>query len=53
MNQSAISIEEVREAVKAMKLGKAPGLSEFPVECLKKECIVGDFMFQWSVLQYY
>ena len=31
VNESAISIEEVREAVKEMKLGKAPGLDEFPV----------------------
>ena len=36
MNVRAISIEEVREALKTMKLGKAPGLDGFPVECLKK-----------------
>ena len=31
-----ISLEEVREAVNEMKSGNAPGLDEFPVECLKK-----------------
>ena len=36
LNERAISMEEVREAVNEMKSGKAPGLDEFPVECLKK-----------------
>ena len=36
LNERAISLEEVREAVKEMKSGKAPGLEPFPVECLKK-----------------
>ena len=35
-NERAISLEEVDEAVNEMKPGKAPGLDEFPVECLKK-----------------
>ena len=35
-NVRAISIEEVREAVKEMKSGNAPGLNGFPVKCLKK-----------------
>ena len=36
LNERAISLEEVREAVNEMKSGKAPGLDGFPVECLKK-----------------
>ena len=36
LNERAISLVEVREAVKEMKSGKAPGLVGFPVECLKK-----------------
>ena len=36
LNERAISLEEVREAVNDMKSGKAPGLDGFPVECLKK-----------------
>ena len=36
LNERAISLEEVREAVKEMKSGKAPGLDGFTVECLKK-----------------
>ena len=39
LNGSAISLEEVREAVNEMKSGKAPGLDGFPVECLKKGCM--------------
>ena len=37
-NRSAREVltAEVREAVKEMKSGKAPGLDLFPVECLKK-----------------
>ena len=36
LNERAISLEEVGEAVNDMKSGKAPGLDGFPVECLKK-----------------
>ena len=36
LNERAISLEEVREAVNEMRSGKAPGLDGFPVECLKK-----------------
>ena len=36
LNERAIALEEVGEAVNEMKSGKAPGLDGFPVECLKK-----------------
>ena len=36
LNERAISLEEVGEAVNEIKSGKAPGPDEFPVECLKK-----------------
>ena len=36
LNERAISLDEVREAVNELKSGKAPGLDEFSVECLKK-----------------
>ena len=36
LNERAISLEEVREALNEMKSGMAPGLDGFPVECLKK-----------------
>ena len=36
LNERAISLEEVVEAVNEMKSGKASGLDGFPVECLKK-----------------
>ena len=36
LNERTISIVEVREAVKEMKSGKAPGQDEFPMKCLKK-----------------
>ena len=36
LNERAISLEEVRDAVNEMKSGKAPGLDGFPAECLKK-----------------
>ena len=45
-NESAISLEEVREAVNEIKSDKALGLDGFEVECLKKgsmavlECLV-------------
>ena len=34
LNERAIALEEVHEA-NELKSGKAPGLDEFPVECLK------------------
>ena len=36
LNQRAIYLEEVGEAVNEMRSGKAPGLGGFLVECLKK-----------------
>ena len=36
MIETAISLDEVREAVNETKSGKAPELVGFPVECLKK-----------------
>ena len=36
LNEKAISLEEVEEAVNEMKSGKAPGLDGFAVDCLKK-----------------
>ena len=39
-------MEEVREAVNEMKSGKAKGLDEFPVECLKKG---GMAVLEWLV----
>ena len=36
LNERAIALEEVREAVNEMRSCKAPGLDGFPVECLKK-----------------
>ena len=36
VNETAILIEELREAVNEMKAGKAPWLDEFLIECLKK-----------------
>ena len=36
LNEIAVLIEEVRKAVNEMKSGKAPGLDEFLVECLKR-----------------
>ena len=35
LNERAMSLEEVGEAVNEMRSGKAPGLDGFPVECLK------------------
>ena len=46
MNERAISLEEVGEAVNEMKSGKAPGLDVFPVECLKKG---GMAVLEWLV----
>ena len=45
-NERAISLEEVGEAVNEMKSGKASGLDEFPVECLKKG---GMAVLEWPV----
>ena len=45
LNERAISLEEVREAVNEMKSGKALGLDGFPVECLKK--VVWQFWNGW------
>ena len=36
LNERAILLEEVGEAVNEIKSGKAAGLDGFPVECLKK-----------------
>ena len=36
LNETAISLEEVGEAVNEMKSDNALGLDGFPVECLKK-----------------
>ena len=44
LNERAISLEEVGEAVNEMKSGKAPGLDGFPVEYLKKG---GMAMLEW------
>ena len=46
LNEIAISLEEVGEAVKEMKSGKAPGLDGFLVECLKKG---GTAVLEWLV----
>ena len=43
---NSISLVEVREAVNEMKSGKAPGLDEFPFECLKKG---GMAVLEWLV----
>ena len=46
MNERAISLEEVGEAVKEIISGKALGLDGFPVECLKKG---GMAVLEWLV----
>ena len=46
LNERAISLEAVREAVNEMKSVKVPGLDGFPVECLKKG---GMAVLQWPV----
>ena len=46
LNERAIPLEEVGEAVNEMKSGKAPGLDGFPVECLKK---CGMAVLEWLV----
>ena len=48
LNERAILLQEVREAVNEMKSGKAPGLDGFLVECLKKG---GMAMLEWLVRQ--
>ena len=46
LNERAISLKEVEEAVNEMKSGKAPGLDGFIVECFKKG---GMAVFEWLV----
>ena len=46
LNERAISLEQVLEAVNEMKSGKGPGLDGFPVECLKKG---GMAVLEWIV----
>ena len=46
LNEIAISLEEVGEAVNEIKSGKAPGLDGFPGECLKK---CGMAVLKWLV----
>ena len=46
LNERAISLEEMEEAVNEMKSGKAPVLNGFPVECLKKG---GVAVLEWLV----
>ena len=46
LNERAISLEEVGEAVNEMKSRKAPELDGFPIECLKKG---GRQLLEWLV----
>ena len=46
LNERAISLKEVGEAVNEMKSGKAPGMDGFPVERLKKS---GMAVLKWPV----
>ena len=46
LNEYAISLQEVREAVNEMKSGKAPGLHGFPVECFNNG---GMTVLEWLV----
>ena len=46
LNERAISLEEVREAVNQTKSGKVPGLDGFSVECLRKG---GMAVLEWLV----
>ena len=46
LNERAISLVAVGEAVNEMKSDKAPGLDGFPVECLMKR---GTTMLEWLV----
>ena len=46
LNERAISLEEVGEAVNEIKSGKAPGLDGFLVECIKKG---GMAVLEWLV----
>ena len=46
LNERAISLEEVGEAVNEMKSGKVPGPDGFPVEFLKKG---GMAVLEWLV----
>ena len=54
LNERAILLEEVWEAVNEMKSGKAPGLDVFPVECLKKgEMTVLEWLVRQLKLSFY
>ena len=46
LNERAISLEEVWEAVNETKSGKVPGLDGSPVECLKECCMA---VLKWPV----
>ena len=46
LNERAISLDEVGDAVNEMKSGKAPGLDIFPLEYLKKG---GMAVLEWLV----
>ena len=46
LNERAISLEKVWEAVNEIKSGKAPGLYGFQVECLKKYIMA---VLEWLV----
>ena len=47
LNERAMLLEEVGEAVNEMKSGKAPGLDGFLVECLQKG---GMAVLEWLVI---
>ena len=46
LNETAISLEEVRDAVNEIKSGEAPGLDGLLVECLIKD---GMALLEWLV----
>ena len=46
LNERAISLKEVEEAVNEIKSGKVPMLDGFPVECLKKGSMA---VLEWLV----
>ena len=46
LNERAISLVEVREAVNETKSDKAPGLDRFSLECLKKG---GTAVLEWLI----
>ena len=47
LNERALSLEEVGEAVNETKSDKSPGLDGFPVDCLKKG---GLAVLEWLVI---